>query len=113
MTSNLQREQNIAKIAGLLQGIDASVVDAVLTLVTAAAGHKTNVIASVPVKKTGRLTIQEAAAACGLAPGTLYNVISARRGPAAIKSGRKVLIDAADLERWMKVREAVIRPNRH
>ncbi len=56
------------------------------------------------ITHANRLTREQCAAACGLAPGTLSNYASRRMGPPFIKIGKLVSYDPADVERWMDSR---------
>ncbi|WP_431190563.1 helix-turn-helix transcriptional regulator [Bauldia litoralis] len=43
----------------------------------------------------------EAAAAVGIARSTLYLAIAEGRGPRTVKIGRRRVVTAADLQRWL------------
>lgn len=49
------------------------------------------------------LRSKEAAEMIGIAPGTLANLRSQKRGPRYYKQGRRIVYRRSDVEKWMRL----------
>ena len=56
------------------------------------------------------MSMADAAAAVGIARSTLYLAIAEGRGPRTVKIGRRRVVTAADLQKWLGLETTTLPP---
>ena len=64
------------------------------------------------LKPSGEMSVQEAAAYCGISYRTLYNRVSDGEGPRHLKRFGRLVFLSSDLDQWIKDKTKIIKPAR-